>query len=179
MKTVHSPKRRVELVLHGTKSMKTPLIDTAVKDLHKTVAFQHQLCPSMSRLSNNVTAVIRLWKRMIHLNNPEDGDSTFSETSDGASATRYQVHEDIFILNSSYISDSHLAFRTESVRISEKFTTHARAHTHLRSKENRRWYWITEDIYGAPSKRVTATVAVTCQLPSVRCSTGSDSCSCR
>jgi hypothetical protein len=40
--------------------------------------------------------VIQLWKCIKHLKNPEDGDSTFSETSVRAIATRYQVHEDIF-----------------------------------------------------------------------------------
>jgi hypothetical protein len=36
VETVRSSKRRVELVLHGTKSIKTSLTDTAVKALQKT-----------------------------------------------------------------------------------------------------------------------------------------------
>jgi hypothetical protein len=41
METVRSPKRRFKLVLHGTKSRKTSLIDTTLKALLKTVAFQY------------------------------------------------------------------------------------------------------------------------------------------
>jgi hypothetical protein len=41
METMLSPKRMVELVLHGTKSMKTYLIDTAVITLQKTVVIKH------------------------------------------------------------------------------------------------------------------------------------------
>jgi hypothetical protein len=37
METVRSPKRRLELVLHGTRSMETSLIDNAVKALQMTV----------------------------------------------------------------------------------------------------------------------------------------------
>jgi hypothetical protein len=37
METVRSPKLRVELVLHVTKSMTISLIDTVVKGLQKTV----------------------------------------------------------------------------------------------------------------------------------------------
>jgi hypothetical protein len=51
---------------------------------------------SMGRLSNNVSAVIQLWTRIKYLKKSENGDSTFSETSVRASATRYQIHEDIF-----------------------------------------------------------------------------------
>jgi hypothetical protein len=39
MEMIHSLKRRFELVLHGTKSQKTPLIDTALKASQKTVFF--------------------------------------------------------------------------------------------------------------------------------------------
>jgi hypothetical protein len=37
MEAVRSPKRRFELVLHGTKSTETSLTDTAVKALQRTV----------------------------------------------------------------------------------------------------------------------------------------------
>jgi hypothetical protein len=40
METLRSPNRRVEPVLHGSKSMKTALIDTAVKALQKTNGLQ-------------------------------------------------------------------------------------------------------------------------------------------
>jgi hypothetical protein len=39
-------------------------------------------------------------KNLLHLRNPEDGDSTFSETSVQASATRYQVQEYVFKVQS-------------------------------------------------------------------------------
>jgi hypothetical protein len=42
METVRFSKCRVDLVLHGTKSMKTSLIDIAVKTLQKTVVFKHE-----------------------------------------------------------------------------------------------------------------------------------------
>jgi hypothetical protein len=77
MGTARLPKRRVELVLHGAKSMQTSLIDTAVEARQRTMVFQH------------CTEVIQLWKSIKHLKNPEDGNSTFSETSGRASATRY------------------------------------------------------------------------------------------
>jgi hypothetical protein len=51
-------------------------------------------CPSMGRLSNSVSVVTELWKRTKHLKNPENGNSTFTETSGRASTARYQVHED-------------------------------------------------------------------------------------
>jgi hypothetical protein len=41
METVRSSKRRLEIVLHGTKPQKTPIIDTAVKASHKTVFLEH------------------------------------------------------------------------------------------------------------------------------------------
>jgi hypothetical protein len=40
--------------------------------------------------------LIQLWRRIKYVKNPEDGDSTFSETSVTDSATRYQVYEDFF-----------------------------------------------------------------------------------
>jgi hypothetical protein len=43
METIRSPKRQFELVLHSTKSHKTPLIDTAVKASQKTEVFQYIL----------------------------------------------------------------------------------------------------------------------------------------
>jgi hypothetical protein len=50
----------------------------------------------MLPLSTSVSSVTQMWKSIRHLTNPEDGGSTFSETSVRASVTRYQVHEDIF-----------------------------------------------------------------------------------
>jgi hypothetical protein len=41
MQTICSPKRRFKLVLHGTKSKKVSLIDTAVKAFQKTAVFQY------------------------------------------------------------------------------------------------------------------------------------------
>jgi hypothetical protein len=41
METERSPKRRVEVVIDGTKSMKTSPTDTAVMAVQKIVFFQH------------------------------------------------------------------------------------------------------------------------------------------
>jgi hypothetical protein len=46
------------------------------------------------RFGERTVSIIR--KHIRNLNNTVDGDSTFSETSVRASATRYQVHEDVF-----------------------------------------------------------------------------------
>jgi hypothetical protein len=89
METIHSPKRRLELELHGTKSQKASVIDTAVKASQKTVFFYHQLHRSVDRLINRNSMVTQLWN-LITVRNPEDGDDTFSETS---VRTRPEWHE--------------------------------------------------------------------------------------
>jgi hypothetical protein len=40
MEAVRSPKRRVEIVLHGVKFQKTSIIDTTVKAPRKTLSFE-------------------------------------------------------------------------------------------------------------------------------------------
>jgi hypothetical protein len=49
----------------------------------------------MQRLINSDSTAIELW-RPINLRTPEDGNSTFSETSVRNSATWYKVPEDTF-----------------------------------------------------------------------------------
>jgi hypothetical protein len=61
--------------------MKTSFIDIAMKALQKRSSGLPTSCPSKGRISNNISAVIKLWKRIKHLKNPEDGDSTFPEMS--------------------------------------------------------------------------------------------------
>jgi hypothetical protein len=51
------------------------------------------------------------------LTNPQDGDSTFSETSVQAIATRHQVQEDIFNLHSSFLPPWKLPRRQNSSAI--------------------------------------------------------------
>jgi hypothetical protein len=50
MESIRSPKRRFELQLHGTKSKKASITDTALTASKRTVFFDHKLYPSMERL---------------------------------------------------------------------------------------------------------------------------------
>jgi hypothetical protein len=49
----------------------------------------------METLNNRVSTVIELWKP-INARTPEDGGSTFSETLDRSSITRYKVPENVY-----------------------------------------------------------------------------------
>jgi hypothetical protein len=80
METIPSPKRRFERELHGTKSQKASIIDTAVKASHRTGCFENKLYPSLDWLTDRDSAVTQLWNPII-LRNHEYGENTFSETS--------------------------------------------------------------------------------------------------
>jgi hypothetical protein len=90
METTPPPKRRFNLVLHGTHLQKTSLIDTAVKAFQKT-GLQILIMPLYGEATERRYREMQRW-------NDEDGDGTFSETSVQPSATRYKVPEDKFCL---------------------------------------------------------------------------------
>jgi hypothetical protein len=76
-------------------SQKASIIDTAVKTSQRTVFFDHELYPSVERLSNSDSTVTQPWNP-ITLRNPEDGDDTFSETLVQTRPTWYKVPEGIY-----------------------------------------------------------------------------------
>jgi hypothetical protein len=95
MEAICPPKRRYELVLHGTESQEASIIDTIVKASHKTVFFGHKLYPSMERMINSDSTVAQVWNPII-TKNLEDGGDTFSEASVRTRATGYKVTEGIY-----------------------------------------------------------------------------------
>jgi hypothetical protein len=63
-------------VLHGTKSMKSSSVDTAVRALQRTVVFQHQVVSSYLELRTTNTVIKpsdsealndRLWRQLVAL----------------------------------------------------------------------------------------------------------------
>jgi hypothetical protein len=62
--------RIVELELHGIRSQKASIIDTAVKASQKAVVFHHTWKPCVDRLTDSDSAVTQLWNP-ITLRNPE------------------------------------------------------------------------------------------------------------
>jgi hypothetical protein len=80
MEAICSPNCRFELVLHGTKSQKAFIIDTAMKASQRTVFFDHIYYPSVVRLINSDSTVTELWN-CITPKNPEDGGNMLSKMS--------------------------------------------------------------------------------------------------
>jgi hypothetical protein len=74
-----SLKRRFELQLHGARSQKASVIDTAVKPFQRTVFSNHKYHPSLQGLSNSDSTATQPWNP-ITLRYHEDED-TFSETT--------------------------------------------------------------------------------------------------
>jgi hypothetical protein len=97
MEAICSPKRRFELELHGTRSHKISIIDTAVKASQKTVLLDHTRFPSTERLINSDSTVTQLWNPIIPRNN-EDGGDMFSETSVRTRDTRQKAPQDVYNL---------------------------------------------------------------------------------
>jgi hypothetical protein len=94
MEAIWSPKRRFELDLHGAKSRKASITDTAVNVSQRTGFFDPSFYPSMERLIKSDFTATQLCGP-IALRNPEDEYDMVSDTSVLNSVTRYKIPESI------------------------------------------------------------------------------------